>query len=55
MHEECRDNLLGSLVDGGVRGGGAERGRGKGLKGGTGVGVAVGAGSSYLNTAGLFH
>ena len=46
---------MGSLIDGRVRRGGVERGRGEGLKGGTKVSVAVGAGSSYLDAAGLFH
>ena len=55
MYKEYRDNLLGSFINRGVKGGGVKRGEGEGLKGGTRVGIVVGVESFYLNIVGLFH
>ena len=55
MHKGCKDNLLRSFINRGVRRGGAERGRGEGLKGGIRVSIVAGVRSSYLDAVGLFH
>jgi hypothetical protein len=54
LHEGCGDGEEEFILNGGVRRGGAERGRGKGPKGGIRVSLAVRAGSSSLNIASLF-
>jgi hypothetical protein len=53
-YKGCEDSKEEFVLNGGVRGGGAERSGGEGSKGGAGAGVAVRAGGSSLNTTGLF-